>query len=176
MDACNVRMETPVGRVRLAFGYDLEETDIAEGMIEYGWASLRGHDLRVRYRYLRDIPRFFEDFGDDDERFDEFEDEFDSINQIEFGARWAVTRSWALLYDVRYSFEDSIFLTHRGGVEYISRCSCWAIRVTVEDDRSRGVEFGVQYVVLGLGDDTVRPFSGGAFGAGMGSGGGPFGR
>ena len=100
----------------------------------------------------------------------------DSINQIEFGARWAVTRSWALLYDVRYSFEDSIFLTHRGGVEYISRCSCWAIRVTVEDDRSRGVEFGVQYVVLGLGDDTVRPFSGGAFGAGMGSGGGPFGR
>jgi hypothetical protein len=167
---------TDSSRVRLTLGYDLEETDIAEAVLEYGWSSLRGHDLRIRYRYLRDIPRFFEDFGDDDDRFEEFEDDFESISQVELGARWAVTRSWALLYDLRYSLEDSLFLTNRGGVEYISRCSCWAVRVTLEDDRSRGAQFSVQYVVLGLGDDTVRPFSGGAFGAGIGSGGGPYGR
>jgi lipopolysaccharide assembly outer membrane protein LptD (OstA) len=164
-------------RVRLKFGYDLEETDVAEGMLEFGWSSPQGHDLRVRYRYLRQIPLFFEDFSDDDERFDEFDpdEQFESINQIDIGARWAITRSWALLYDLRYSFEDAVTLTNRGGIEYISKCKCWAARVTLEEDRSRGVEFGFQYVILGLGDDTVRPFSGGVFGAGLGSGGNPLG-
>ena len=49
-------------------------------------------------------------------------------------------------------------LTNRGGIEYISRCKCWAIRAIVAEDRSRGVEFALQYALIGLGDDTVRPF------------------
>jgi hypothetical protein len=57
-----------------------------------------------------------------------------------------------------YSFEESFFLGNQGGVEYISRCNCWAIRVEVEDERTRGFQVGVRYRLIGLGDDTVRPF------------------
>ncbi len=50
-------------------------------------------------------------------------------------------------------------------MEYISKCRCWAIRLEVGADRSGGVYFNVQYVLIGLGDDDVRPFSGGGIGS-----------
>ena len=145
-------------RLRGNFGYDLDRTEIGEGMLEFGWSHELGHDLRFRYRYVRDIPQFFEDFRASQDRFDEFEREFDRLNQVEIGGRWAITPSWAVTYDLRYSFEQSLVLTNRGGIEYISRCKCWAIRAIVAEDRSRGVEFALQYALIGLGDDTVRPF------------------
>ena len=62
---------------------------------------------------------------------------------------------------VSYAFEQTLLLSNRVGVEYISRCRCWAARLTFETDRTRGFEFGLSYRILGLGDDTVRPFQGG---------------
>jgi hypothetical protein len=45
-------------------------------------------------------------------------------------------------------------------VEYISKCRCWAVLVEVGEDRAGGVDFNFRYVLIGLGDDDVRPFSG----------------
>jgi len=43
----------------------------------------------------------------------------------------------------------------------VSKCKCWAARVELDDDRTTGLEFNFRYRIIGLGDDTVRPFKDG---------------
>jgi lipopolysaccharide assembly outer membrane protein LptD (OstA) len=149
-------------QVRFNMGWDFEETEFSEGLLEARYSSEKGLDLAFSYRYLRDIPRFFESFtAGDENRYDEFEEGFQRINQIGVRGRLPVTRNWAVSYRLRYSFENGILLTNRAGVEYISKCRCWAVLVEVGDDRSGGVDFNFRYVLIGLGDDDVRPFAGG---------------
>ena len=149
-------------RSRLIFGYDPDESRISEGLISVGWFHPDGHDVDLRYRYLRDIPRFFEDFRSAGERFDGFSAEFQRVNQIALSLRAALTRRWAVTYSGVQSFEQSLSLSNTGGVEYTSGCQCWALRVEVGDDRQRGVQVGLAYTLLGLGrdDELTRPFGG----------------
>ena len=49
-------------------------------------------------------------------------------------------------------------MSNEGALEYISKCRCWAIRLEVEDDRIDGLEIELRYQLIGLGDDTDRPF------------------
>jgi lipopolysaccharide assembly outer membrane protein LptD (OstA) len=151
----------PRVRTRMNFSYDIDEGEIAEGLLAATWSHEEGHDLGMGYRYVANAPRFFEAFLFDDERFDDFEEGVTSISQIFLFARWAVTRNWALTYRMTYSFEESFFLGNEAGIEYISRCNCWAIRLEVSDERTRGFEFALRYRLIGLGDDTVRPFQSG---------------
>lgn len=153
----------PLERVRSRFNlaYDVDESELAEALLALAWSHEEGHDLGIGYRYVADAPRFFEAFLFDDERFDEFEEGVTSISQVFLFARWAITRNWALSYRMTYSFEESFFLGNEAGVEYISRCNCWAVRLEVEDERTRGVQFNLRYRLIGLGDDTVRPFQSG---------------
>jgi lipopolysaccharide assembly outer membrane protein LptD (OstA) len=150
----------PYGRTQVRFnmGYDLRETRFSEGLFEFRYSTEEGHDLGLSYRYLREIPRFFESFGRNGDRYDEFETGFESVNQLAAMGRLALTRNWALTYRGRYSFESSISLRNQVGVEYISKCRCWAIRLEAADDRVSGIDFKVRYVLIGLGDDEVRPF------------------
>jgi len=145
-------------QVRGVFGYDLDETNVAEGLLDLRWSSPAGHAIGLRYRFLDEIPRFFEDFRRGIDRFDEFEEGFNEINQVQANARWAVTDRWALFYRVDFSLEEGLLLTNEGGVEYISKCKCWAIQVALEDDRSQGLQLDLRYTLLGLGDDKTRPF------------------
>jgi lipopolysaccharide assembly outer membrane protein LptD (OstA) len=149
-------------RTRFSVGYDIDASEIAEGYLGVGWKSDKGHDLRLSYRYVRNIPLFFGDFTFDDERYDNFK-EIDTVSQLTFNARWAVTERWGLTYRGRYSFDPGISLSNTGGVEYLSRCKCWAVRVEVGSSRSRGAQFGLQYTLVGLGkdEDPLRPFGGG---------------
>jgi lipopolysaccharide assembly outer membrane protein LptD (OstA) len=140
------------------FYYDFEESQLQETLLALGWVHDDGHEIRIAYRWVENIPPFFENFRFDDERFDQFESGFVSISQLNLGFRWAVTRNWALTYRLTYSFESSIALTNQVGVEYISKCKCWAARIEVDDDRTRGLEVAFRYRIIGLGDDTVRPF------------------
>jgi len=151
-------------QVRFNMGFDLEEAEFSEGLLEARYWSEKGYDLAFSYRFLRDIPRFWESFEfveGDDNRYEDFETGFQRINQIGIRGRLPVTRNWALSYRLRYSFENGIMLTNRAGVEYISKCRCWAVMVEIGDDRSGGVDFSVRYVLIGLGDDDIRPFAGG---------------
>jgi lipopolysaccharide assembly outer membrane protein LptD (OstA) len=148
-------------------GWDFKESEFSEGLIEAKYSTETGHDLAFSYRYLRDIPRFFESFNEsaEENRYEDFEEGLFKINQLTLRGRLALNRSWALTYGIRYSFESAILLTNRFGVEYLSKCRCWAIRLEGGTDRSGGAFFNVQYVLIGLGDDTVRPFSGGGIGS-----------
>lgn len=73
-----------------------------------------------------------------------------------------MTKQWAATYSGNFSFENALSLTNQFGVEYLSRCKCWAIRLEVDNDRVRGFSWGFNYRILGLGDDRERPFQGNA--------------
>jgi lipopolysaccharide assembly outer membrane protein LptD (OstA) len=150
----------PAERLRTRFnvGYDFNAGELSEGLFAVSWSHEEGHDVGVAYRYVAQAPRFFEAFLFDDDRFEDFEQGVTKINQVFLFARWAVTRNWALTYRMQYSIEESFFLGNEAGVEYLSKCRCWAIRVEVSDERTQGVEVNLRYRLIGLGDDTVRPF------------------
>jgi hypothetical protein len=145
-------------RSRFNLGLDLDETRLDEALFEVGYADERGNDLSFGYRFLRDLPRFYEGFTYDRARFDEFSVNFNRIDQFDLYGRWTLLRGFALTYRAQYSFEGSFSLRHQLGVEYVSRCKCWAIRIEAEDQRSRGFDVGVSYRILGVGDDRTRPF------------------
>lgn len=138
--------------------YDVGDNDFDEGLLRLGYWSEHGHNLSVQYRFINEIPDFFEAFRSDQDRLDDFEEGFDQVNQLSLNTRWAMTRQWALTYNVGYTFEEAFFLSHRGGVEYTSNCRCWAIQVTADFRRQTGFDIGVRYTLLGLGGDPARPF------------------
>jgi lipopolysaccharide assembly outer membrane protein LptD (OstA) len=139
---------------------DVEEAEFADGLATVGWTHPYGHLAGLRYRYLRNIPRFFEAFAADDDRFDDFTEGFARVNQIGGFARAQFTRQWAATYAGNYSFENALSLTHQFGLEYLSRCRCWAVRLEFQDDRVRGLTWSINYRLLGLGDERERPFQG----------------
>jgi lipopolysaccharide assembly outer membrane protein LptD (OstA) len=146
-------------RSRFNIGVDLDETQLDETLIELGYSDDRGNDVSFGYRFLRDLPRFYEGFQYDESRYDEFSQDFDRIDQFDVYGRWTLLRGFALTYRLQYSIEGTFSLRQQLGVEYVSRCKCWALRVEAEDERSRGFEVGVSYRILGIGDDLVRPFA-----------------
>jgi lipopolysaccharide assembly outer membrane protein LptD (OstA) len=145
-------------RSRFDLGVDLDETRIDEALLELGYFGERGNDLSFGYRFLRDLPKFFEGFRYDESRYDEFSVNFERINQFDLYGRWMLLRGFALTYRAQYSIEGHFSLRQQLGVEYVSRCKCWALRIEAEDERSRGFEVGVSYRILGVGDDLLRPF------------------
>ena len=145
---------------RFNVGYDLDETRVEEALLRSVWSSGTGHDLGLEYRYRRNVPPFFEEFLTADDRFEDARRDFDRVSQLGFRARAALTKNWAVTYNGRYSFKDSLSLTNRAGIEYISRCRCWAVRLEVEDERARGIDVALRYTLIGLGQDAVRPFDG----------------
>jgi lipopolysaccharide assembly outer membrane protein LptD (OstA) len=145
-------------RTRFNTGWDLEESEISEVLFEFGYSDERGNDLGLAYRKVQDVPEFFEGFDLEDDRFDEFEEEFEEINQVELYARYAFSRLWAASYRLRYSLEGSLALANQFGIEYVSRCQCWAVRLELEDERQRGFQAALRYRIVGLGDDSIRPF------------------
>lgn len=146
--------------MRFLSSIDVEEFEFAEGMALVGWAHPFGHQASLRYRYIRDIPRFFEAFRSDADRFNDFSDGFLRVNQIGGFARVQLTKQWAATFSGNFSFENALSLSNQFGVEYLSRCKCWAIRLEVDNDRVRGFSWGFNYRILGLGDDREQPFQG----------------
>ena len=144
--------------LRANFGFDPEQAEISEALLEAAQAFEPGHRVGLRYRYLRDVPKFFEAFPYVRQRFRHVSDDFDRVSQIDLYGRLSITDSWAITYVGSYSFERSLVLRNLGGVEYWSRCKCWAVRLEVAQDRERGVNFNLQYTLTGLGDDEGRPY------------------
>lgn len=155
-------MAYPGGNVytRLIVGYQLQQQRFDEALVQASWSSPEGDDLGIFYRYIDRIPPFFQFSGFNVRRTALSTTTFDQVNQIGVSARWALTRNWAVTYSGTYSAPSSVFLSNLGGVEYLSKCNCWAVRVEASEDPVRGARFNFQYRITGLGDDTVRPFAG----------------
>jgi lipopolysaccharide assembly outer membrane protein LptD (OstA) len=140
---------------RFSLGIDPSQPRIDEALAELAWRAEAGHAVSLRYRYLREIPAYFEDFPFG-RRYKNF-DAFDRVNQAGLGLRVALAERWALTYRIEFEFENSELLDNDGGVEYVSRCRCWAIRLEVGADRSSGFQAGLRFRLMGLGDDAT-PF------------------
>ncbi|MEE8581354.1 MAG: hypothetical protein V3T33_07170, partial [Myxococcota bacterium] len=155
---------------RFHLSYDPKEGRLEDRLFEIGLslpgASLpwpTGGSVGVRYRYLRDIPRFFESFAGNPDRFEDFEEGFDHVHQIDPRLRVNFGTRWALKYNASYSFQETLLLRQGGTLQYISKCRCWGAQLQVGEGRTRGVQFTFAFTILGLGDDSANPFSGTAF-------------
>ena len=132
-------------------GFDPEEAKLSEAIFQLSYAARAGHAAQLGYRFLRDVPLFFEDFRFSTDRFEEFTESFNRINQVYFFGRLAITRQWSLHHTVAYTFEDSLVLANRGGIEYESKCRCWAAGFELAHDRTRGFRFNLVYRFMGMG-------------------------
>ena len=145
-------------RSRYIVGFDPDGGHLDESLTQFTYKHDAGHRLAVSHRYLRHIPRFFEAFPRQNDRFDDFSSGQDRVNQVDAAIRFALGSRWGVTYRGVYSFEKSILFGQQGGVEYISGCRCWAGKVIVAQGRARGFGFRVLYTILGLGDDSRNPF------------------
>jgi lipopolysaccharide assembly outer membrane protein LptD (OstA) len=146
-----------VGTLRFNLGVDTDQGRVDEGLGEWRWRHNDGHTVAVTYRFLRNIPDVFEDFGTG--RFDDDHDER-RVEQVAGDFRLALTRQVSLAYRMSYSFATDRLLGNTGVVEYFSKCECWALGVEVSEDRARGFEVKLLYRLIGLGNDQ-RPNPGG---------------
>jgi len=137
-------------RARFGLGVDPEQANVSEGLAELWWGHRFGHALTVQYRYLRDIPAFYEDFARQNDRFENFVD-VSEVNQVSGSAHVAFTRQWSADYTLIYSFDLSDLILQRGTLRYRSRCECWGLGVAISDTRNRGVQFNIVYELVGLG-------------------------
>jgi lipopolysaccharide assembly outer membrane protein LptD (OstA) len=138
--------------VRFNAGFDPEESRLEEALAEGVWQGDR-LALRLRYRYLRTIPQFFENFLEINDRYDDFRRDFNRINQIGGTVAYRLSSNWLARYRGAYAFERSFSLTHRLGIEFLSQCDCWAMGVEARQNRDTGFEVSVVYRVVGLGND-----------------------
>jgi lipopolysaccharide assembly outer membrane protein LptD (OstA) len=142
-------------RFRFNFGFDPGDREIDEILAEIGWSGGGPWTAHLSYRYLNQIPRFFEDFSSSSDRFDDFKDDFNHVNQIDVRLAYQFSENWSIRYQVARSFETKILLANRGSVEYLSKCKCWAAGIELRQNRQFGFEFGVTYRLVGLGNDLT---------------------
>jgi hypothetical protein len=140
--------------LRFNAGFDPDEKRLEEALAEGVWRGER-LALRLRYRYLRTIPQFFENFLDINDRYDGFRRDFNRINQIGGTVAYRLSANWLARYRGAYAFERSFSLTHRLGIEYLSQCDCWAMGVEARQNRRTGFEVNVVYRIVGLGNDPT---------------------
>ena len=140
--------------LRFNVGFDPEDKVLEEALAEGVWRGER-LALRARYRYLKHIPQFFENFLEANDRYDDFSSGFNQINQIGGAVGYRLSASWLARYRGAYSFEQSFSLTHRVGIEYLSQCDCWAMGLEARQNRQTGFEFNVVYRIVGLGNDPT---------------------
>ncbi len=136
---------------RFILGIDPEAGEVDEALVDLEWRFPGGHRAGIGYRYLRRVGRFFEDFTFAPRRYGSFTDEFDRVNQIVGSLRLTLSERWSLTYRGGFSFEESLLIANRGGIEYLSRCRCWSAGVEVAQDRVRGVSVSFRYELVGLG-------------------------
>jgi hypothetical protein len=149
-------------------GFDPRDGRFDDGYLGLAWRHGGGHALELGYRYLRKIPEYFGDYPDQNDRFDSFRT-IDRLNQIDLAARVAFLERWAVTWGGAFSFDRTLLLGNRGGIEYFSACACWAGRLELEQDRSSGVAVRLVLRLVGIADDARNPFAPRGAGPGYGS-------
>jgi lipopolysaccharide assembly outer membrane protein LptD (OstA) len=145
----------PTERIRFDFdvGYDFKEDELDELL---AGASLREDgefSLSVDYRYLRDVPFFFEDFPYAD-GFRDFEPDFDRVNQLRLAGTYRVHPRLELFGNGYFSFEESSTNGGRFGGIFSSACKCWDLIAAVRRSSRRGdwsLELAIELTGLGFG-------------------------
>lgn len=150
------------------FGYDVERSRSAEGDVNFEWRSEplhalassvsdRRNSILVRYRYLRDVPEFFERWFRNDDVFEEFEEEFDRINQFNLEGNLALLRQLDLFFNGFVSVEESSTIGGTVGLAFLSDCGCWELIAQMRRrTRPDVTRFGLEIRLAGLGFQQLR--------------------
>lgn len=137
--------------VELDLGFDPKESHLAEARAALRIESRAGHDLAVSYRYIRDIPPFFEDYRFSSDVWEESDPDFDRIDELSFSARYRVTRRIEAFGDLLADFEESRIQSSSVGVRVGSRCDCWDVAVSIrERTRPSDTSVQVEFRITGL--------------------------
>jgi len=156
------------GHVRGAF--DPERTAFEEAEIGLNLRLLvpgriaRAATLSTTYRYVGNPPLFAESVrgSGSNQKIGGTE-----LNQLNWNARIELTSRIRLSYSAVLSLVSGEgFNRNRGLLEYVSKCRCWGIGVSVTQERRQGFGGGFEIRFLGLGDERSNLFDGG-IGAGL---------
>lgn len=147
----------PIDRVDLRFNLDFDphRGRVDEGLFAANGRVIQGLTLHGAYRWVREVPLFFEAFAVGD-RFDDDVERFRHIDQVESGFDLDLSARWKLRYRFDYSIEGNRLLANRGALEYFSACGCWSVALEVKQDRTRGFDTGFTVRLLGLGEGMER--------------------
>lgn len=152
---------------RVSGAFDPEAAAVDEGLAELHFYKrvsnpwIRAVRLSTQYRYRRRVPVFLdtnrgsEDIGQDS-----------AVNQISLLTTLELTARFRLRYSTIFKIagEDE-FIKNEGGIEYVSKCRCWGLGLSVSSQSRQGIGGGFTIRFLGLGDEGSDLFSGG-FGTG----------
>ena len=143
---------------RFSAGLDPTGPRVDESYLGLAWRSEAGHAVEAGYRYLRNIPTLFGAYPQQNDRFDSFR-AISQVSQANLAFRVAFFEHWAATWALAYSFERSLLLGNRAGLEYFSGCACWAAQVELSQSRGSGLGVRLVYRLVGLGDDARNPFT-----------------
>ena len=156
------------GHLRGAFdpekvAFEEAEIGIKVDLPVRGWIA-RHASLGTTYRYVGNPPLFAESVRGKDKSKEIGGTE---LNQLDLNLRIEFTARVRLSYSSVYSLVSGEgFIRNRGLLEYVSKCRCWGIGVSVSHERRDGFRGGFEIRFLGLGDETSSLFDTG-FGAGL---------
>ncbi len=133
-------------------GWDPKERLLEEARLRGSFAPSVGYGVALEYRFLRDLPRVFEDFSFATDIFDQFDRSFSRINQASVSGTVRLTRRLDAFASGYLSFEDAQSNSGQLGVIIHSSCDCWdLIPVVTHSTRPDQTRFALQLQVAGFG-------------------------
>jgi hypothetical protein len=120
---------------------------------------VRAARLSTSYRYVSDPPLFAESV-----RGTESLQEVgaNQISQVNWNAQVELTARIRLSYSAVLSLVDGEgFIGNHGLIEYVSKCRCWGIGVSLDHERRQGFSAGLEIRFMGLGDERSNLFDSG---------------
>lgn len=150
------------------FGYDLKRSRSAESNVDIEWrtepryalassVSERRHSVTFGYRYLRDVPDFYERWFRNDDVFEEFKEDFDRINQLNLDGNLALLRQIDVFFNGFISVEESSTVGGTVGIAFLSDCACWELIAQMQRrTRPDNTRFGIELRLAGLGFQKIK--------------------
>jgi len=151
--------------IRARGAFDPEKVEVQEGEIGFEFQVpgvdrlVRSAHLGTNYRYRSQLPRFAESVRGNPSSTGNGDS---VLNQLIANATVELTERIRLRYQLIYSFADnSGLILGRGILDYVSKCRCWGVGLSVFQERRQGVGGGIEIRFLGLGDGKGSLFDSG---------------
>ena len=107
--------------------------------------------MGLGYRLSKSFAETFEDFRGD-VGFEEFEEDFDEISELNSNLRIRLADNLDFLYKSNYSFDVNEFFRQAFTIVYRSKCDCWSTNFSVVDRRrADDTEVRILVNLMGLG-------------------------
>ncbi len=133
-------------------GWDPKETRLEEALLRASFAPGDGYGIAAEYRFVRELPRVFEDFRYSSDIFGDFDRSFSRINQASVSGSVPVTRRVDVFASGYLSFEQSASNSGQIGLILHSSCRCWdLVPMVSHSTRPDETRFALQLRVAGFG-------------------------